>query len=248
MLFAIARNDFKSLFRIPLGWIILALSQFLLTTIYYVAINHYLNKQYLAIPVNGVSDGVISTLFGSSAYILLIITPILAMRAISSERQKNTFVLLLAAPISEFSLLFGKLLGLLFFLSIQLVCMLLMSLLLAFGATLDYGVLFCSLAGLLLLTITCTSISLYIASMTAQAAVAISGAMSVLIFMFFLESMALTRFYWLDQTLTWLSLFSHLESFLNGNINSRDIIYYCIISSATLYLTLLRLRTLRQYA
>ncbi len=248
MIFAIARHDLNSLFRIPLGWIILALSQFLLATLYYISINHYLNKQYLAIPVNGVSDGVISTLFGSSAYILLIITPILAMRAISSERQKNTFVLLLAAPISEFSLLFGKLLGILFFLSIQLVGMLLMSLLLALGATLDYGVLFCSLAGLLLLTITFTSISLYIASMTAQAAVAISSAMGILMFMFFLESMAFTRFYWLDQALSWLSLFSHLESFLSGSINSRDIVYYCIITVATLYLTLLRLRKLRHYA
>lgn len=246
MLLAIARNEFKSLFRTPLGWVILAVSQFLLATVYYISINHYLNKQYLAIPVEGVSHGIASVLFGSSVYILLIITPVLAMRTISNERQQNTMVLLLAAPISEFTLLFGKLLGLISFLSILLVSMFIMSIVLGFGASLDFGVLLSSVLGLLLIMITFISISIYIASLTAQPAVAISSAMAVLVFLFFLESMALTRFYWLDQTLSWLSLFSHLESFLRGTINSRDILYYCIITSASIYLTLMRFKKLRR--
>jgi len=246
VLLAIARNEFKSLFRTPLGWIIIAVSQFLLATVYYIAINHYLNKQYLAIPVDGVSNGIVSVLFGSSVYILLIITPVLAMRTISNERQQNTLLLLLAAPISEFTLLFGKLLGLICFLSILLIAMLIMSMILGFGAAMDYGVLFCSMLGLLLIMITFISISIYIASMTAQPAIAISGALCVLVFMFFLESLALTRFYWLDQALSWLSLFSHLESFLQGTINSRDIFYYCIISGASLTLTLNRFKKLRR--
>jgi len=82
--------------------------------------------------------------------------------------------------------------------------------------------------------------------MTTQAAVAISGDMSALIFLFFLESLALTRFYWLDQFIAWLSLFSHLENFLQGIINSRDVFYYFIISGTTLSLTLIRFKKLRR--
>ncbi len=246
MLLAIARNEFKSLFLTPLGWIIIAVSQFLLATIYYISINHYLNKQYLAIPVEGVSIGIASIVFGSSVYILLVIAPVLAMRAISHERQQNTLLLLLAAPVSDFDLLFGKFLGLISFLSLLLISMLAMSIILGFGASLDYGVLISAALGIFLIMTTFISISIYISSMTEQPAVAISGAMCALIFLFFLESLALTRFYWLDQILTWLSLFSHLENFLRGIINSRDIFYYLIISGATLTLTLVRFKALRR--
>lgn len=248
MLFVIARHEFLSLFRTPLGWIILALSQFLLALVYYIAINQYLNKQYLAIPVQGVSNGVASVLFGASIYILLIIVPVLAMRSISKERHQGTLSMLLAAPVSDTSLLFGKFLGLISYLSILLVSMLLMSLTLGFASSLDYGVLISALIGMLLVTITFMAIAFYIASLTAQPALAIAGGICALLFLFFLEFMALTKFNWLDQTLSWLSLWTHSENFLRGTLNTSDVFFYLIISSATLYLTLMRFKKLRKNA
>jgi len=246
MIFVIARHEFMSLFRTPLGWIILALSQFLLALVYYIAINQYLENQHQAMPVRGVSNGVASVLFGASLYILMIVVPVLAMRAISKERHQGTLSLLMAAPISETSLLFGKFIGVISYLSILLISMLIMSLTLGFVSSLDYGVLLSALIGMLLVTITFMAIAFYIASLTSHPALAIAGGTCALLFLFFLEFMALTRLNWLDQTLTWLSLWAHSENFLRGTLNSSDILFYLIISSATLYLTLKRLKKLRK--
>jgi len=246
VLVAIARNEFKSLFRTPLGWILLALSQFILATIYYNSVNLYLNKQYLGFPVSGVGNEIASFLVASNIFIVMIIAPVLAMLAITNERHQNTLSLLLAAPIGEAQLLFGKLAGLTLYLSILLAEAFIISLSLSFGSSLDYGILFSSMFGMFLVIVTFLSISLYIASMTSQAAIAIAGAMGVLLLMLLVESMAFTRYAWLDQSLVWISSFSHLENFRRGIIDSRDIFYFIIISCTALSLTLLRFRKLRQ--
>ena len=247
MLFAVARNEFLSLFRTPLGWAVLAVSQFLLGLIYFILINLYLNKQQLAVAVSGVSNEISSTLFGASIYILMVVTPVLAMRTISYERHRHTIGLLLAAPVHEAILVLGKFAGLVLYLSLLLISMLLMNLVLGFATSVDPGLLFTAMFGVLLIIITFTAISLYISSLTAQPSVAVIGAMGVLLFMFFLSSLALTRIGWLDDLINWISLFPHLESFLQGTLNSLDISYYLLVSSCALILTCLHFQKLRQH-
>jgi len=246
VILSIAMNEFKSLFRIPLGWVILALCLFLFGTTYYSLIINYLHNQHAAIPVDGISHEIASTLFGASIYSLIVAVPALAMRVISNEKHHNTLCLLYAAPVSEFQIVAGKFIGVIIYLSILLLAMLIMSMSLAVGGILDYGIIFSSLFGILLVIICFTSIAFWIASLSSQPTVTITAAMCTLLFIIFLESIAITKIAWLDSTIAWLSLVTHLDSFLRGIIQSQDIFYFVVISGCTLTFTLLQFRKLRR--
>ena len=105
---SIASNELKRFFKSPLAWIILALIQFLVAIFFYVPLVIYLQPASAA---SGLTDSVISTMYGFAAYIVLIISPLLTMRLISEERQLGTIKLLYSSPISITEIVLGKFLG-----------------------------------------------------------------------------------------------------------------------------------------
>ena len=76
----IAINELRRFFKSPLAWIILAVVQFLVAIFFYVPLVMYLQPASTAA---GLTDTVVSTMYGFAAYIILIISPLLTMRLIS---------------------------------------------------------------------------------------------------------------------------------------------------------------------
>ena len=67
----IAINELRRFFKSPLAWIILAIIQFLVAVFFYVPLVMYLQPASTA---TGLTDTVVSTMYGFAAYIILIIS------------------------------------------------------------------------------------------------------------------------------------------------------------------------------
>jgi ABC-2 type transport system permease protein len=102
-LWAIARREVGSLFRVPAGWIILAV--FLLTTGVVFALGVLQPGQPASM----------RTFFSLAGWLLLPVAPAITMRAFAEEARAGTFETLAATPISSTKLVLGKYTGALLF-------------------------------------------------------------------------------------------------------------------------------------
>lgn len=106
-LLAIARRELASMFRLPVGWVVIAL--FLLLTAAVVAL--------------GIAPGRPASLrefFEVSAWLLMPVAPAVSMRLFAEEHRTGTDEMLLTAPATEAAIVLGKFAGALAF----LLCML----------------------------------------------------------------------------------------------------------------------------
>lgn len=228
-MFIIARQELYRLFLSPLAWLILALSQFILAYLFLTHIDYFIQIQgkISAIPgAPGVTELIALPLFNDAATLLLLLTPLITMRLIAEERRNDSFPLLLSAPLSATQIVLGKYLGTLSFFLILLSLLACMPLSLTTATTLDLTAIASGLLGLFLLVASFTAIGLFLSSLTKQPTIAAISTFSTLFLLWIID--------WAGNTaestiLSWLSLLSHFQPILQGDIHSKDIAYYAII-------------------
>lgn len=97
--FIVAGREYASLFRIPLGWVVMAL----LTAL-----------SGLVVALAVLEPGAIASMrafFVVAVHLLLPVAPAISMRLISEEARTGTLESLLASPVGSFELALGKLVG-----------------------------------------------------------------------------------------------------------------------------------------
>ena len=117
-----------------------------------------------------------------------------------------------------------------------------MPLSLSAGTTLYFTALASGLFGLVLLVASFTAIGLFLSSLTKQPTIAAISTFSLLFLLWIID--------WAGNTgestlLSWLSLLSHFQPILQGDIQSKDIAYYGIIIMFFLTLTIHRINAER---
>jgi len=239
MIFTIAAKELRILFASPLAWIILGVLQLLLAWLFLNQVDAFIGVQgqlhQFANPP-GVTEMVVAPLFGATAMILLVITPVLAMRLIAEERRNHTLPLLLSAPISLGAIVMGKFLGLWLFLCLLIALAAAMALVLLAGGSLDVGLLLAGLSGLLMLAACLASLDLYFSSLTAHPAVAAISGIGAALGLWLLDIAA--------QDIAPLHAFSLLQHFGRSNrglLDSADMGYFLLFTATFLVLTVLRL-------
>ena len=241
----LARHELYRLFISPLAWLILALSQLILAYLFLTHIDYFIQIQgkISAIPsAPGVTELIALPLFNNAATILLLLTPLLTMRLIAEEHRNDSFPLLLSAPLSASQIVLGKYLGTLGFFLILILLIALMPLSLSVGTTLDYKAVSAGLLGLGLLAASFTAIGVFLSSLTQPPPIAAISTFSTLFLLWIID--------WAGNVqeagiLSWLSLLSHFQPILQGDIHSKDIAYYLIIVLFFLALTIHRLNAQR---
>jgi ABC-2 type transport system permease protein len=219
--------------------------QLILAWLFLVQIEQFLQIQpRLATLANapGVTDLVVIPLLDSAALIIMLLIPLLSMRLISEEYRGNTISLLLSAPISLTRIVLGKYLALLAMLGAMLLLTALMPLSLLVGSQLDLGKLAAGLLGLGLELALFGTIGLFISSLTARPAVAAAGTYGLLLFLWIIDLAAGTEG---SGLFSWLSPAHHYHQLLSGLIRSSDLVYFLLLSSAFLLLTIHRLERRR---
>lgn len=235
----IAGRELRGLFVTPFGWIALAMMQFVAAWLFLVQLEGFVQLQprLAALPgAPGVTDLVVAPVLAQVAVLLLLVMPLVSMRAISGERQAGTLQLLLAAPVGAGEIVLGKFLGTLAFGLLALGLLGLMPLALLVGTALDLGKLLAGLLGLVLLLGALAAIGLLLSTLVTQPAAAAAGTFGLLLLLWVADSGVPP-----DSALAWVSLSHHLQPFLRGIVDTADIAYYLLVIVTTLALSTRRL-------
>ncbi len=239
MIVTIAAKELRILFGSPLAWIILGVLQLLMAWVFLNQLDAFLGVQgQLLQLVNppGVTEMVVAPLFGATAMILLIITPVLAMRLIAEERRNHTLPLLLSAPLSLGAIVLGKFLALWLFLCLIIALAAAMALALIAGGPLDIGLLLVGLGGLVLLAACLAALGLYFSSLTAHPAIAAISGIAAALGLWLLD-IAVQQV----APLRALSLLQHFGRSNSGLLDTADVGYFLLFAATFLMLTVLRL-------
>jgi ABC-2 type transport system permease protein len=246
MIRLLALRELRSLFSMPSTWFALAVLQFIFAWFFLARLDAFLQVQaQLAQLANapGATQAVAAPLFGTIALVMMMLVPVFTMRLIAEERRNQTLTLLLTAPVSSMHIVLGKYLGLLLFLLLIIADCALMVLVLAAGTQLDTGLLLSNALGLLLLTASYAALGLYVSSLTAQPVVAAIATLAALFGLWLVEISAV------DSDNTWRALAptGHFQSFNSGLLNSTDLVYFVLFSTAFLLLAIRRVHNNRIY-
>ncbi|NOX75523.1 MAG: ABC transporter permease subunit [Gammaproteobacteria bacterium] len=228
MILTIAGRELRSLFLSPLAWVVMAVVQALCGYFFLLYVDIYLQlvpRIGAIADAPGITAMVVAPLFSTAAIVLLLVTPLLTMRLISEERQKQTLPLLLSAPVSMTEIILGKFTGVFVFELLMLLLIAAMPLSLLSGAELDLGLWAAGVLGMVLIVASFCSIGLLMSTLTAQPTVAAVAGFGVLLLLWVLNTAGDSG----NELFAYLSLLSHYQPMLRGLVDSTDIIYYLII-------------------
>jgi len=227
MIWTLINNEIKRLFSTPLAWIILAIGQLIVAWAFFTELEIYENIQsYLVANESplGVTSLVIIPSLLNGLNIVMLIVPLLTMRAIAGERQTGRFDLLLTTPLSTSQILLGKFFAILFLLSIFWTLTLIQGTTLYLATNIDLGKIMLLWSLGLLLISSYIMAGLWLSSLTKHPVIAAIATFGLLIFLRMSGSGGS------DELLSWLSVTHHLQAAKYGLLNSSDIIYFLLMT------------------
>ena len=234
MIWTIAYRELRNLFISPLAWTVLGVTQVIFGLVFVAQITSYNSES----GEGGITAAVALPLFGWASILLLFVIPLLTMRLIAEERRNHTLTLLFSAPVSMTEIVLGKYLGIIIYLLMLSGMIMIMPFSLLIGGSLDFGLLLSAVFGLVLLLASFTAIGLFMSTMTRSPTLAAMGSFGAL---FLLWMFALSADMFGDNVLSYLSIINHYVPFLEGVMNTRDILYYLTVATVFLVFSIRRL-------
>jgi len=234
-IFTITKKELRSFFSSATGYIVLAI--FLIGTALFLWVfpNQYnvLDSGYAAL------DG----LFALAPMLFLFLCPAITMRLFAEEKQQGTLEMLLSRPISKLSLVLGKALSgwLLVIIALlgTLVWYFSINLLAVPAGNVDSGAFWGSFIGLLLLSGVYVSIGVFASSIADNQVVAfmIAAVLCFTLFIGFNFVGALFTNGATSQFISSIGIDYHYKSISRGVIDSRDLLYFIVVSAIFLWLS-----------
>ena len=243
MIFTIALRELKSLFLSPLAWAILAVVQLIMAYLFLSQLDTFMLLQPRLAGIEGapgVTDIVVAPLLQTVGFLLLLVAPAITMRVFSDEKRNRTLSLLLSAPVSMSEIVLGKFLGVTMFFMLLLLMLAAMPLSLYAGTSLDAGKLAAGLLGLALLLASFAAVGVFMSALTEQPVIAAISSFGLLLLLWIIDWSGGGREE-VTGLLHYLSLQTHLQSFLKGLFSSADLVYYLLLIATFLLLTIRRM-------
>jgi ABC-2 type transport system permease protein len=244
MILTIAGRELRSLFFSPLAWTLLAVVEAIMAYMFSAQVDFFLQIQprLPGMPnAPGATEIIVAPLLGNAAIVLLLVTPLLTMRLVSDELRNQTLSLLFSAPVRMSDIVLGKYVGMLGFLAVLVGLIALMPLTLLTGGRLDWGMLLSGLLGLYLLIAAFAAIGLFMSTLTAQPTIAAVSTFGALLLLWIIDWSS----HGTGGVLTYLSMLRHYEALLKGVFNSTDLIYYGLVITGFVVLSIRRLDSYR---
>ena len=228
-MFSIFKKEIRTFFSNATGYIVIGIFLLLMGLFLWVVPGEYniLDAGYANV------DG----LFYLAPWLFLFLCPAVTMRLFAEEKQSGTWELLLTKPISRLQLVLGK-----YFAGWLLVCLALIPTILYYVSVwfmaepvgnIDAGAFWGSFIGLLFLSAVYAAIGTFASSLSKNQIISFIVAL-VLCFFFYYGFEIISGFfssgkmiYFLDN----LGIHAHYKSMSRGVIDSRDIVYFLVLSS-----------------
>ncbi|MCH8029189.1 MAG: ABC transporter permease [Candidatus Dadabacteria bacterium] len=234
--YAILKRELRSYFASPTAYIILLVFLVLSGIFFFVYLETFLQLQndpryYQEAP--NLNEMIISLYFGTINILLLLMVPLITMRLLAEEKKSFTGEMLFTSPVRTVYIVLGKYLAsLTLFVTMLCLSYVNVAMLQVYGNP-DGGPIFTGYLGLFLVGASFLSIGLFASSLTEnQMIAAIISFGTLLVFWVVGASSEMS-----SSVAGYLSIINHFESFINGVLEVRDIVYYVTLTLFGLFLT-----------
>ena len=235
----IAKAELKSLFSSPIAWLILIIFAFQAGLTFAELIEkelRYIALEYRPYNLTGSLLLRYSGVFSAMQNNLYLYIPLLTMGLMSREFSSGSIKLLYSSPVTNRQIIIGKYISMLVYAAI-LTGILFIFFLFCMGTVKDFDWqhALTGLLGIYLLTCAYASIGLYMSTITAYQVVAAVGTLTTLAILNYVQNIGQNYDFIRDLTY-WFSLADRSKGFLSGIICREDVLYFIIV--VTLFLTL----------
>lgn len=243
-MWTLAAREFRALFAVPSGWLLLAVSQLVAAWWFLVLVERYQDRQQAQVMAAGsplgVTDLVVAPYLGGAPLLAMVVmlVAVLGLRLLVHDRRQGTLVLLLASPLGAAALVLGKYLAVLGFAWLALGLWCLMPAILVPVAGADPGVLLAGALGLALALAALLALALLVSCLTDQpaAAAALSAGLTLILMLVGREG---------DGVLGTVGMVPHLRGFLTGWVSLADLTYFGALAAGALVAATLRVHEWR---
>ena len=248
--FYIFKKEMSAYFCSPIAYVLLSIFIILSGIFFYIFLSNY---NFIAFSVSmrsaqmgsqlNVVEMVLRPLYSNIAIILLFMVPLLTMRLLSEEKKMGTIELLFTYPVRDREIILGKFGACLAVYGIMIAMTFVFPLMIFLFGNLNWGPVFSSYFGLLLMGASFISVGILLSSMTENQIVAGSLTFGTLLLFWVIGASESFVGPALGVVLKDLSIIGHFENFAKGVIDTRDIIFYLNFSFVFLFLTLCSLES-----
>lgn len=238
------KTELRVLFHSPVAWLILIVFAFQVGLQFTDSLGDVVRSKNLGYGTNGLTGKIITFrgILGMMMSYLYLYIPLLTMSLMSRELGSGSIKLLYSSPVSNSQIIFGKYLSAIVY-SLFLVAILLVPAI--YTACViespDIPAMLVAVLGVFLTIAAYAAIGLFMSSITKYQVVAAVGTLVVLGALNFIGQVGQSIAFVRDVTF-WLSIRGRTEIFINGMICTRDLLYFLLIISMFLALSILRLR------
>src|SRR5580704_12543599 len=246
----ICRKELKSYFASPIAYLLMAFFALIFGFGFFTATRDFVRFGFMSqmqgrnTPMN-VNEQVIRPLLGFASTVALFLIPMITMRLFAEEKKSGTIELLMTSPIQDWEIILGKWLGAL----LLYVCVLAMSainiaLLFAFGNP-DWKPILVAYLGLLLQGGTLLAIGAFVSTTTKNQIIAGGVTFFVCLLLWLLSWFTSYESTSYSQVVNYLSIVTHFESFGQGVLDSKDVVFYLSMIFFSLFITSRSMESLR---
>lgn len=242
----LARKDFASYFRSWTGtflfifFFVIAGVFFSILVISYAKISMDAQQNaYEGVQGLGLTRFVFSSFFLNLSVVLMFIVPLLSMRAISEERRHETLELLYTYPLSDFEIVFGKIIALVWFFELMMLpTALYAGVLYWLGGDMQWKVILLGYLGFWLLGNAYLALGLFISSISDSPVLSGILTFGVLTVFWILEWIVSIADGQTAHILSILSPLTHYREFTLGIFDLSNVVYFVFFNFYFLFLTL----------
>lgn len=242
----IYKREIRFYFATPIAYVVMIIFTAIFGFFFYRSLVYYseLSYQLMQNPTYAqridLIMGVFSPVFRNNTILFLLVIPPISMRLIAEEKKSGTIELLFTYPIKDVHIVIGKWLAASTIVALMLI-LTVPAPFMAFGfaGAAEWGPVLSGYLGLFLMGISFLSLGVLISALSENQIVAIIVSYGVLLAFWFLG--------WIiepssgkpiGKVLGELSIIGHLNNFVNGVIDTKDLVYYVLFIFVTLFLTL----------
>ncbi len=218
------RKELHATFTSPIAYTVAAV--FLLVTGYTFSLTLFFTK---------VAN--LTYIFHQMYVLLILLVPVLTMRAFAEERRADTLELLLTAPVSEVWIVLAKFLAALMLVTCLLAASGAYAVILGLYGQPDWAPIYGGYLALFLLSCLLVGIGTLTSSLTENQVVAATCSLGACLMLWFADSASYMVPAPLDALVINLSLIGHFTTFVSGSLFLSDAGYYLTLTMLALFLT-----------
>lgn len=245
VIYKIAKSELSMLFYSPVAWLILVIFTFQTSMAFSGLFSDLVVDQAIGNRLWDVTERIYTNYRGLLSQVqqyLYLYIPLLTMGLMSKERNSGSIKLLFSSPITNTQIIIGKYFAMMIY-ALVLIAIILVYIILGIFTIKDMDIPYTlsGLLGIYLLTCAYAAIGLFMSSLTSYQVVAAMCTLGVLALLNFVGQIGQDIPFLRDITY-WLSIRGRSDELIGGLICSEDVLYFLIVITLFLMLSILKLK------